>query len=1575
MATKFVMRFNSIKIVVAVLGPLGISNALSCGNAINLQASGYRLCTFLDLAIMPIHIFRDERKRRRSQVTEHAMDERLGRTVTRVVLARAVMHSRHHYRNRKMVKGVEHQVGKYSEDDAKAVLIQILNVVAFCRLHGVVHRDSKTKGSKANDKLSKKKDKQVCLNFKKYKNSKLQSKLLNLKRLLHSWSSYLKLKSEWVWLAPDSLGVLYILPDAIVENNTVAFRNMDEQDKQMIERKLGNTTALHLASRIGNAEIGSIILLLRPEMVDAENDNLETPLHEACRMGHEKVVRSGLNPKNYGTATSGRATVSHNYDRPNPSWTPPAHAGHYHSRINQQPNWPISQSSLRPYGLLHLNQAQQPTVAEQQSNQMVYPLQYASPHPGQGVLGLAPAHYACDSSGDLYPVTKPSTTPTTFLSTSTSTWHQRLGHPGDEVLCSLVSRLFISYSIVGHCFDIIHYDNGHPPLPASVNMVRSMWLFKHKFHADGTLSRYKARLVANGSSQQLGVDFDETFSPVVKPATIYTVLNLVVSRKWPIHQLGVKNAFLNGDLSETVYMHQPPGFVDARFPNHVCRLQRSLYGLKQAPRAWFQCFAGLFLSQRKYALQLLKHAQMVNCNPSRTPVDTESKLGPDGVSVQDPTLYRSLTGGLQYLTFTRPDLSYAVQQICLYMHDPREPHLAALKRILRYVKGNLDLGLHLYASATTSLVGCIDADWAGFPSIRRSTLGYCVFLDDNLLSWSAKRQHTLSRSSAEAEYWGVANVVAETAWLCNLLRELHSLLSTATLVYYDNVSAVYMSANPVQHQRVKHIEIDIHFVRDMVTAGQMVQTSSVNSLILQLDCNSKDLINSLDLRNPLHLHNSDFNDNNIISVKLTGTENYRFWVAAMKLVLSWLLNSVSEDLFLSQIFSDNASEFFMGLNDVFQPIRSCLLSRETLPDVKDAFTIVSREESHRGLASSSFGSVTKPQVSSFVSKSNNWSNNGGGKQTAGIKFAKPPPDLFTKPPPLKRHHQTAACTSCQADNNKRFGNSRNNRGLNPNLHCTNCQKVGHTVDRCFDIIGYPLVYVKNPGLKSTGTRTFNVNSVSSSNEKGASLSFTNEQMLKLMNLINDSSSGSVQANMAEYCVSMLYVNKLIKDSRMFMRLGHPSDQAIDMLHQDLNFTMDSHVSPCEQESHFLLVIIKPLLLFNCNIKTVRSDNGTEFVNNKMNVLFNSLVFQAPNDEGSAQPCSSSADDSEVDLVTSMGDNSSSEGSVPSNSGPLSQFDLPGTVVKAMNNEIEALNRNDTWTICDIPPRRKGVGSKWLWKIKYKFTGEIERYKARVVSKSFSQREGFDYLETFSPVVKMSTVRYLTKDVYMTLPHGFDNDKSKSKYAYSLFTKKSNNVFIMLLVYVDDIVITENDVNETDKFKVFLKSKFQIKDLGKLKYFLEIEVLDNKDGICLSQKKYCLELLHEYGLLAGKPVETPLTENTTLNHVETNDDKYWYLKSSLRNGIQINRNAYADSDWVRCLAIRKSVSSYCVFLGDSLVTLKSLLPVVMYCDNSSALQIAANPVFHEKSKHFKIDVHLVREKVASGVIKIEKIHSS
>nr|GEW52140.1 hypothetical protein [Tanacetum cinerariifolium] len=243
-------------------------------------------------------------------------------------------------------------------------------------------------------------------------------------------------------------------------------------------------------------------------------------------------------------------------------------------------------------------------------------------------------------------------------------------------------------------------------------------------------------LVPRPANVNVGIDCDKTFSPVVKPATIRTVLSLVVSRDWPIHQLDIKNAFLHGHLSETVYMHQPPGFVDPNKPNY--RIIASLYSeFAMTDLGSLNYFlgiyaqrssSGLFLSQSKFAEEIFERAHMQNCNPCRTPVDTESKLDSDGDPVSDPTLYRSLAGALQYLTFTCPDLSYAVQQVCLYMHDPRDSHFTALKRILCYVRGTLDYGLQFHVSSTTQLSAYTDADWAACHVTRMSISGYCVFL-------------------------------------------------------------------------------------------------------------------------------------------------------------------------------------------------------------------------------------------------------------------------------------------------------------------------------------------------------------------------------------------------------------------------------------------------------------------------------------------------------------------------------------------------------------------------------------------------------------------------------------------------------------------------------------------------------------------------------------------------------------------------------------------------------------------------------------------------------------------------------
>ena len=177
-------------------------------------------------------------------------------------------------------------------------------------------------------------------------------------------------------------------------------------------------------------------------------------------------------------------------------------------------------------------------------------------------------------------------------------------------------------------------------------------------------------------------------------------------------------------------------------------------------------------------------------------------------------------GVLQYLTLTRPDIAYAVNQACLYMHSPWATHWNLVKRILQYLRGMIDCGLVISSSTSTDLKAYFDADWGGCPHTRRSTSGYCVYLGDSFISWSSKRQPTVSRSSAEAEYRGVANAAAECCWLRNRLTELHVKIDKATMIYCDNVSAVYLSENLVHHRRTKHVELDIHFVRERVALGQ-----------------------------------------------------------------------------------------------------------------------------------------------------------------------------------------------------------------------------------------------------------------------------------------------------------------------------------------------------------------------------------------------------------------------------------------------------------------------------------------------------------------------------------------------------------------------------------------------------------------------------------------------------------------------------------------------------------------------------------------------------------------------------------
>ncbi|KAK9947389.1 hypothetical protein M0R45_003016 [Rubus argutus] len=446
------------------------------------------------------------------------------------------------------------------------------------------------------------------------------------------------------------------------------------------------------------------------------------------------------------------------------------------------------------------------------------------------------------------------------------------------------------------------------PLPPNKNLVSCKWIFKIKRNADGSVARHKARLVARGFSQEYGVDYDETFSPVVRHTTVRMMLCLAASSGWSLYQMDVKNAFLHGILNEEVYMSQPSGFEDSQNPSYVCKLHKSLYGLKQAPRAWNDRFTaflpsigfqashadpslfvknsgtsrvflllyvddiiitgnceflitevkaalqtefdmkdlgqlhyflgleikylqhGLFVSQHKYAKDLVHKAGLDACNTHLTPCQSGLKLyteGGDPLSASDAIQFRSLVGCLQYLTFTRPDIAFSVNTVCQFLHNPTTHHYNAAKRILRYVKGTIDSGIMFprgdmcgtHDQLRVHISAFCDADWAGDPNDRKSTTGFVIMLNGSPISWCSKKQNAVSRSSTEAEYRSMADTTSELQWLMHLLADLRIELATTPVLHCDNISAIALATNPVHHSKLKHIEVDVHFTRNQVKAG------------------------------------------------------------------------------------------------------------------------------------------------------------------------------------------------------------------------------------------------------------------------------------------------------------------------------------------------------------------------------------------------------------------------------------------------------------------------------------------------------------------------------------------------------------------------------------------------------------------------------------------------------------------------------------------------------------------------------------------------------------------------------------
>ena len=432
--------------------------------------------------------------------------------------------------------------------------------------------------------------------------------------------------------------------------------------------------------------------------------------------------------------------------------------------------------------------------------------------------------------------------------------------------------------------------------PTNRKIVNCMWVFKIKHASDGSIERYKARLVARGDSQVAGTDYDELFAPVVRFDSLRLLLAISASRQWRPRQLDVKTAFLYGLLKEEIYMRLPE---QLRVDGKVCKLQRCLYGLKQSPREWYarltnyllpygfaisifdpcvlihesgNLFIAIYvddisifgpsdslteriisalqtefevkdlgqlhwllgikieftdsaitLSQETYIDKILDKYGMTDCNSLSTPLDPNIQLreGTLEEQIDDISVYQQIIGSLMYaVTGTRPDLAYAVTHLSQFNSNPSKLHLAAAKRILRFLKGTRDTKLTYLTKQPLILESFCDASYGNCLDTRRSFWGYLFQLGSATISWRSRRQRSVATSTTEAEYMALSNTSKHHLWTLRALSELLHLEIPAA-IRCDNMGSIDIAENPRINDRSKHIDIHYHAVRELLQSGQI----------------------------------------------------------------------------------------------------------------------------------------------------------------------------------------------------------------------------------------------------------------------------------------------------------------------------------------------------------------------------------------------------------------------------------------------------------------------------------------------------------------------------------------------------------------------------------------------------------------------------------------------------------------------------------------------------------------------------------------------------------------------------------
>ncbi|GJV69414.1 ribonuclease H-like domain-containing protein [Tanacetum coccineum] len=742
----------------------------------------------------------------------------------------------------------------------------------------------------------------------------------------------------------------------------------------------------------------------------------------------------------------------------------------------------------------------------------------------------------------------------------------------------------------------------------------------------------------------------------------------------------------------------------------------------------------------------------------------------------------------------------------------------------------------------------------------------------------------------------------------------------------------------------------------------------------------------------LYLHPTDASSTPLINLKLTGINNYNVWSHAMTLalnsknklgfidgkckkptdksvvnqwemcnsvVMGWLLGSISEELYLGQTFSKIPSEvwdevketyvkFLMGLDELYLPLRSYILIRDPIPDVKTAFSVICREESYRG---SSSATGNKHHAYAFAARSYNEINNKGHNNKKNVK------------------------NSNIIWSNLNFGHVKNSNIICSNL---NFGLIGHTFDKCYKIVGYPHHIKKKWANQKASSNNASVEVPTSTTTTSpcSAPSLSAEQIHQLLNLLNSSkNSKNAHAHMGGTYICGNTTFRIHKTNKGWI----------------INSGANQHMVTSEEKLENIIDIS------DLKLQIDHPNGTTTYIKNVRNLRLSDKiilydVLYVPEYTVNLMSVHKLARDSklfigfdehkcyiqDLQLQKTPGTSIQKEGKIS-----LQHVDPNGIMARHY-----LINRLPTSVLKVKSP--------------YDIVSLPLKHPLDLSTEDDSEDE--NHCSTFG-----ETNYNIQNVVNETISQRRSGRTSK------LPTKLSDFVLDNKV----KCVVTGNNLDEVNKVKEFLKNNFMIKDLGELKYFLGIEVIKTNDGICLSQRKYCLEILSEYGLLAYKPSQTPIEskliiggkpintkdkplKNITeyqkllgkliyLTHTRPDISYAVYslsqfmhspLESHLKLGLRILRlSAEAQGD---LSSVEAEYRSFClcklseVIWSNNLsvrLKIKSAKPITMYCDNKAAIQISSNPVFHDRTKHFKIDLHFIRDKMIEGIIKPSKIESA